>query len=149
MTSRKDTVAPAPAPANQIPTVLVKPKPATISAAVAAQAINVNLPLKVPVKPSQMIVRPISVLKPSTPYEINKLFNEMKNSKKPFMTIKMKAPAKQSMFPDPFSLFDDDNRYFVFGDARFVLFFYFFLQILPLRLIFTCTKTVFVVFCTM
>lgn len=96
---------------NQIPTVLVKQKP-------AATPINVNVPvpvkvpvpMKVPVK-APIIVRPIAVTKPQTPYEVNKLFNEMKNSKKPFMTIKMKAPAKQSMFPDPFSLFDDDNRY--------------------------------------
>lgn len=75
--------------------------------------VPVQLPVQVPVQvPVQMPVIP-HVAKASTPYEINKLFNEMKNSKKPFMTITMKAPTKTSMFPDPFSLFDDDsNRYF-------------------------------------
>lgn len=69
---------------------------------------------QVPVVAAQMqpVVAPqLNIVKPSTPYEINKLFNEMKNSKKPFMTITMKAPPKSSIFPDPFSLFDDNNRY--------------------------------------
>lgn len=76
---------------------------------------NIPVPVQVPVQmPVQLQVPAIPhVTKAQTPYEINKLFNEMKNSKKPFMTITMKAPAKTSMFPDPFSLFDDDsNRYF-------------------------------------
>lgn len=69
----------------------------------------VQLPVQVPV-----VARPINVPKTAaTQYEMNKLFNEMKNSKKPFMSIKMKGPAKTSMFPDPFNLFDDNNRYFV------------------------------------
>lgn len=89
----------------------MKPKPA---------AVKLNVPVKVP-----MLARPINGAKPNTPYEVNKLFNEMKNSKKPFMTIKMKGPVKQSMFPDPFSLFDDDNRYF-FGGVCFNFHFFFF-----------------------
>lgn len=114
LTARKDTVQAT--GINQIPTVLVKAKPAVAAAA----AVNLKVPVKVPMPVKvpvpvpvkvPILTRPIPVTNPKTPYEVNKLFNEMKNSKKPFMTIQMKAPAKQSIFPDPFSLFDDDNRY--------------------------------------
>lgn len=87
----------------------MKPKPVAVK-------LNVPMPVNVP-----MIARPVNMAKPNTPYEVNKLFNEMKNSNKPFMTIKMKAPAKQSMFPDPFNLFDVDNRYIFFvGEIVFI-----------------------------
>lgn len=112
LTSRKDTIQAT--GINQIPTVLVKAKPAAVKLKLPVKVpikVPVKVPVNVPVKVPVIQRQPITVTQPKTPYEVNKLFNEMKNSKKPFMTIQMKAPAKQSMFPDPFSLFDDDNRY--------------------------------------
>lgn len=86
----------------------------------------VQIPVQMPVQmPAQMPVQvPVQVPviphpKVQTPYEMNKLFNEMKNSKKPFMKLTMKAPAKaSSMLPDPFNLFDENNRY---RENQFVL----------------------------
>lgn len=122
ITSRKDTVSTT---VNQIPNsikTVVKARPVA----------NLNVPIQVPVPvqiPMQVqaqavpvqavhpvqavpVVQPMqmSVAKPHTPQELNKLFNEMKNSRKPFMTISMKGPTKStSIFPDPFSLFDDNK----------------------------------------
>lgn len=111
--ARKDTVS---STVNQIPATLVKQRPS---------AVNLNVPIPVHVQPvhvQPVPVQPVhvpvhgapqlNIAKPSTPQEMNKLFNEMKNSKKPFMTITMKGPPKESsLFPDPFNLFSDDNRY--------------------------------------
>lgn len=76
-------------------------------------------PVSIPVMP---VVGPVNVPKanPShiaTPHEMNKLFNEMKNSKKPFMKITMKAPVKSTLFPDPFSLFDENKYVLMCFDA--------------------------------
>lgn len=75
--------------------------------------VQVALPMSVPVPVQLPVVgHQVNVPKPNAQYEMNKLFNEMKNSKKPFMKFTMKGPAKSSsLFPDPFSLFDDNNRY--------------------------------------
>lgn len=102
ITPRKDTIS---ATVNQIPTTLVKARP----------AVKLNVPVQpVPVPVTVPVVGSVNVPKTnthiSTPHEMNRLFNEMKNSKKPFMSITMKAPAKpSSLFPDPFSLFDENK----------------------------------------
>lgn len=104
ITPRKDTIS---ATLNQIPATLVKARPA-IKLNVPVQPVPVHRTVQVPV------VGPVNVPKANThvssPHEMNKLFNEMKNDKKPFMTITMKAPAKpSSLFPDPFSLFEENK----------------------------------------
>ncbi|XP_055322038.1 uncharacterized protein LOC129578024 [Sitodiplosis mosellana] len=106
ITPRKDTVS---STVNQIPATLVKARP----------ALKLNVPVHVPPMPVQVpVIGQVNVPQAnthvSTPHEMNKLFNEMKNSKKPFMTITMKAPAKSSsLFPDPFSLFEENNEHIV------------------------------------
>lgn len=100
LTQRKDTVS---STVNQIPTALVKAKPV-----VSVQQVQVQVPMAMTVP---VVGHQVNVQKQNPQYDMNKLFNEMKNSKKPFMRITMKGPPKPtSLFPDPFSLFDD-NRY--------------------------------------
>lgn len=65
-----------------------------------------SVTLKVPV--------PVSVanhgLVSNSPADMNKFFNEMKNSKKPYLTIKMKSP-KKSMLSEALDLFTNNERY--------------------------------------
>ncbi|XP_031620280.1 uncharacterized protein LOC116338887 [Contarinia nasturtii] len=97
ITPRKDTVSKT---VNQIPATVVKKRPA---------AVNLSVPVPIHVQLPVQLHLP-QFAKPSTPQEMNKLFTEMKNSKKPFMTVSMKGPPKaSSLFPDPFNLFNDDN----------------------------------------
>lgn len=58
---------------------------------------------------------PIPIPHPSgpssnSPADMNKLFNEMKNSKKPYMTIKMKTP-KKSLLSEALDFFTNNERY--------------------------------------
>lgn len=45
----------------------------------------------------------------NSPADMNKLFNEMKNSKKPYMTIKMKSP-KKSFLSEALDFFTNNER---------------------------------------
>lgn len=69
-----------------------------------------------PAPPTPVTIKvPIPIPHPSgaasnSPADMNKLFNEMKNSKKPYMTIKMKTP-KKSLLSEALNFFTNSERY--------------------------------------
>lgn len=68
-----------------------------------------------PAPPTPVTIKvPIPIPHPSgaasnSPADMNKLFNEMKNSKKPYMTIKMKTP-KKSLLSEALDFFTNNER---------------------------------------
>lgn len=68
-----------------------------------------------PAPPTPVTIKvPIPIPHPSgaasnSPADMNKLFNDMKNSKKPYMTIKMKTP-KKSLLSEALDFFTNNER---------------------------------------
>lgn len=64
----------------------------------------------------QMTNQQLNIPNSNSQADMNKYYNNMKNSKKPYLTIKMKGPMNlKSLLPDPFNLFDDSDRYLNFS----------------------------------